>query len=214
MKPNATSRGALRPHYAGRAPPLLLAALLIGLALIGFCYYNLSSQYSALEAQYRDLQDRFRVYAEKREALEAQEEVLKKKLDTTQRELSEQSRLSALRDKEKSAVEVSLRKKDEELMTKTREAEAATNGMTECMQRLNETSTKLTQREGALAKLNEEVNALKEKQVVVKPVQMEQQTPKVEVKQTQRKEDSVRGSTVQEQALDPDVHPKPQDAAQ
>ncbi|KAH9369618.1 hypothetical protein HPB48_010677 [Haemaphysalis longicornis] len=125
MKPNGSNRGALRPHYGGRAPPFVLAALLIGLLLIGFCYYNLSSQYSALEMQYRDLQERLRAVAEKRESLETRYEELKKTLEDNSKSLDEKDKQISQKELDRAAVESALRKKEDELMTKTREADTA-----------------------------------------------------------------------------------------
>ncbi|XP_037510547.1 uncharacterized protein LOC119387279 isoform X1 [Rhipicephalus sanguineus] len=161
MKSNGSNRGALRPHYGGRAPPFLLAALLIGLVLIGFCYYNLSSQYSALEMQYRDLQERLRAMAEKRESLETRHDELKKTLEDNSKSLDEKDKQLLQKEQERAAVEAALRKKEDELITKSREADTAAKALTGCLQRLNETSSKLSEKETSLAKLTSEVDALK-----------------------------------------------------
>ncbi|XP_077515339.1 uncharacterized protein LOC144125641 isoform X1 [Amblyomma americanum] len=161
MKSNGSNRGALRPHYGGRAPPFLLAALLIGLVLIGFCYYNLSSQYSALEVQYRDLQERLRAVAEKREALETRYDELKKTLEDNSKSLDEKDKQISAKEQDRAALEAALRKKEDELMTKSREADTAAKALTGCLQRLNETSSKLSEKETSLAKLTSEVDALK-----------------------------------------------------
>lgn len=129
MKSNGSNRGALRPHYGGRAPPFLLAALLIGLVLIGFCYYNLSSQYSALEVQYRDLQERLRAVAEKRESLETRYDELKKTLEDNSKSLDERDKQLLQKEQDRAAVEAALRKKEDELMTKSREADTAAKAL-------------------------------------------------------------------------------------
>lgn len=161
MKSNGSNRGALRPHYGGRAPPFLLAALLIGLVLIGFCYYNLSSQYSALEVQYRDLQERLRAVAEKRESLETRYDELKKTLEDNSKSLDEKDKQISMKEQDRAALEVALRKKEDELMTKFREADTAAKALTGCLQRLNETASKLSEKETSLTKLTSEVDALK-----------------------------------------------------
>lgn len=161
MKPNGSNRGALRPHYGGRAPPFLLAALVIGLVLMGFCYYNLLSQYGALEVQYRDLQDRLRAVAEKRESLETRYDELKKTLEDNSKSLDEKDKQLLQKEQERAAVEAALRKKEDELMTKSREADTAAKALTGCLQRLNETSSKLSEKEMSLARLTSEVDALK-----------------------------------------------------
>lgn len=161
MKSNGSNRGALRPHYGGRAPPFLLAALVIGLVLMGFCYYNLLSQYGALEVQYRDLQDRLRAVAEKRESLETRYDELKKTLEDNSKSLDEKDKQLLQKEQERAAVEAALRKKEDELMTKSREADTAAKALTGCLQRLNETSSKLSEKEISLARLTSEVDALK-----------------------------------------------------
>lgn len=228
MKSNGSNRGALRPHYGGRAPPFLLAALLIGLVLIGFCYYNLSSQYSALEVQYRDLQERLRAVAEKRESLETRYDELKKTLEDNSKSLDERDKQLLQKEQDRAAVEAALRKKEDELMTKSREADTAAKALTGCLQRLNETSSKLSEKEMSLAKLTSEVDALK---AAVRDAETKaaaaagahsasQKTAAPETNQNVIKEPPAKkeetpkevGNGLQEQQ-DPDVNP-PLDAAQ
>ena len=45
------TRGQLRPHFSGRSPPFLLAALCVGLGILGVSYWSLSQQYNQLEEQ-------------------------------------------------------------------------------------------------------------------------------------------------------------------
>lgn len=52
MKSTGVTRGQLRPHFAGR-PPFLVAALLVGLGILGISYWSLSSQCSSLESELR-----------------------------------------------------------------------------------------------------------------------------------------------------------------
>ena len=52
MSPNSgLSRGILRLPFLNRSPSFLMAALLVGLGVLGFSYYSLYNQYSALEIQ-------------------------------------------------------------------------------------------------------------------------------------------------------------------
>lgn len=48
---NGITRGQLRPHFSGRSPPFLLAALCVGLGILGVSYWSLSQQYNQLEEQ-------------------------------------------------------------------------------------------------------------------------------------------------------------------
>ncbi|CAN8028928.1 unnamed protein product [Ixodes persulcatus] len=217
MKANGSSRGSLRPHYGGRAPPFLLAALLIGLALIGFCYYNLSSQYSALESQYRELQHRLDALLEKKDEIKNMHDQLKTKFEENVKNLEESEKQLAQRDREKSAVEKALRTKDDELMGKIREADTAAKALTGCLLSMNETTSNLSKTEALLKKLTEEMKSLREAKEnaaaqLPNAIQPSSSPAGGAAKQDNapKKEDGVNAGSAQDTtALDPDTHPKP-----
>lgn len=105
-------------------------------------------------------------------------------------------------------------------MTKTREADTAAKTLTGCLQRLNETSSKLSEKESSLAKLTSEIDTLKEavrefeKKAAAAPNVLQKATPagasqshKKETEPSTKKEETVKelGNALQDNMQDPDV---------
>ena len=102
---SGVTRGQLRPQFAGRNPPFLVAGLFIALGLLGVSYFSLSSQYNSLHKQLENViknEERGRsAYQEKNkefEILQKLVEQLRERLDRKTNELKiKQSDLEKLR---------------------------------------------------------------------------------------------------------------------
>ena len=78
----------------GRSPPFLVAALIIGLCMLGFSYWRLALQYNDLEQQLKKL-------IQKKDSLEANESFINRQLEIREENFSE--------------AKVSLQKKEQEV---------------------------------------------------------------------------------------------------
>ncbi|XP_053202110.1 protein GOLM2-like [Panonychus citri] len=102
---SGVARGQLRPQFAGRNPPFLVAGLFIALGLLGVSYFSLSSQYNSLHNQLENViknEERGRgAYQEKNkeyEVLQKLVEQLRERLDRKTNELKiKQSDLEKIR---------------------------------------------------------------------------------------------------------------------
>jgi len=96
------NRGSFRPHFAGRSPSFLVAALLVGFGILGFSYYSLYTQYSILETQLQAL-------------LESESE--------NQRILNEKNKNIELLDMNNNQLKTSLEAKEKQLKNKENDME-------------------------------------------------------------------------------------------
>lgn len=89
------TRGQLRPHFSGRSPPFLVAALCVGLGILGVSYWSLSTQYS-------DLEEQLKKAIKSKVTLESDDNFVKNQLQ--------------IREDEFSRVKISLQKKEQEIV--------------------------------------------------------------------------------------------------
>ncbi len=106
---NGVTRGQLRPHFSGRSPPFLLAALCVGLGILGVSYWSLSTQYN-------DLEEQLKKALQRKESIESDQNFIQKQLH--------------LREDEFSRAKVSLQKKEQEVIESNNELKAKIDEMT------------------------------------------------------------------------------------
>lgn len=102
------TRGQLRPHFSGRSPPFLLAALCVGLGILGISYWSLSQQYNQLEEQLKRT-------LIKKDSIENDLNVIQNQLNLREDEFSRAKQTIQKNDEDLNSAKVDVKEKTDEI---------------------------------------------------------------------------------------------------
>ncbi|XP_015795279.1 paramyosin [Tetranychus urticae] len=128
---SGVARGQLRPQFAGRNPPFIVAGLFIALGLLGVSYYSLSTQYTTLQAQLENLiksEERSRIAFQERNK---ENELLQKKVDQLKKELIKKSNEVKIKQSDLQKLKNSQQLTENNLASERNRLEAENKGLNE-----------------------------------------------------------------------------------
>ena len=102
------TRGQLRPHFSGRSPPFVLAALCVGLGILGVSYWSLSQEYNQLEEQLKKILIR-------KDSIENDLTFIQKQLNVREEEFSRAQQTLQKKEQDLTSAKTDIKSKAEEL---------------------------------------------------------------------------------------------------
>jgi myosin heavy subunit len=145
---SGVARGQLRPHFGGRSPPFLVAALCVGLCILAVSYYNLSSQYTTLELQFSSALQR-------KDSVERGEKLVQSQLTLKEEEFGQMKIRLENKDREVLELQQQLAHRDDEITKLSTELEGQKSDLKQRTSELDEVRKQKDISEHSLAELKE-----------------------------------------------------------